>query len=332
MANLLEVKNLRVMFSGDNTATERLSNVSFSVKKGEFLSIVGESGCGKSITSLAIMGLLPANGKVTEGEILFEEKDLLKLSEKELDHLRGNEIAMVFQDALTSLNPVFTIGNQLTESIRAHTTLTKAEARGRAISLLERVGLPQPESMMKKYPFVLSGGMRQRVMIAMALSCNPKLLIADEPTTALDVTIQAQIMQLLRELQAEYSMSVILITHDIGLVAQMADRVIVMYAGQIAEQAEVHDLFHRPAHPYTKLLLETVPSTKDTAQRVLSSIPGVVPENYPSIKGCRFADRCPYAIKECTDPQSLISISDAHDVRCQLCSLHARLKGDDSDA
>lgn len=186
--------------------------------------------------------------------------------------------------------------------------------------------------MMKKYPFVLSGGMRQRVMIAMALSCNPKLLIADEPTTALDVTIQAQIMQLLRELQAEYSMSVILITHDIGLVAQMADRVIVMYAGQVAEQAEVHELFHHPAHPYTKLLLETVPSTKDTAQRVLSSIPGVVPENYPSIKGCRFADRCPYAMKECADSQPLVSISDAHDVRCQLCSLHARLKGDDGDA
>lgn len=328
----MEVKNLKVAFSGDNGVTDRLSNVSFSVRKGEFLSIVGESGCGKSITSLAVMGLLPANGKVTDGEILFEGKDLIKLSEKELDALRGNEIAMIFQDALTSLNPVFTIGNQLIESIRAHTSLTKAEARARAVSLLGRVGLPKPESMMKKYPFVLSGGMRQRVMIAMALSCNPKLLIADEPTTALDVTIQAQIMQLLRDLQAEFSMSVILITHDIGLVAQMADRVIVMYAGQVAEQAEVHDLFHHPAHPYTKLLLETVPSTKDTAQRVLSSIPGVVPENYPSIKGCRFADRCPYAVKECADPQPLIAVSETHDARCLLCSLNMQKKAGDSNA
>lgn len=332
MANLLEVKNLRVAFGGEHGATERLSNVSFSVKKGEFLSIVGESGCGKSVTSLAIMGLLPANGMVTNGEILLEERDLLKLSEKELDVLRGNEIAMVFQDALTSLNPVFTIGNQLTESIRAHTSLSKLEAHSRAVSLLGRVGLPQPENVMKKYPFVLSGGMRQRVMIAMALSCNPKLLIADEPTTALDVTIQAQIMQLLRELQVEFSMSVILITHDIGLVAQMADRVIVMYAGQVAEQAEVHDLFYHPAHPYTKMLLETVPSTKDTIQRVLTSIPGVVPENYPSITGCRFADRCPYARQECADPQSLIAVSETQDARCLLCGLNIPEKVGDSDA
>jgi oligopeptide/dipeptide ABC transporter ATP-binding protein len=332
LANLLQIKNLKVVFGGEDGETDRLSNVSFSVKKGEFLSIVGESGCGKSVTSLAVMGLLPANGMVTDGEILFEGKNLLKQSEKELDALRGNEIAMIFQDALTSLNPVFTIGNQLVESIRAHTPLRKAEARSRAISLLERVGLPQPESVMRKYPFVLSGGMRQRVMIALALSCNPKLLIADEPTTALDVTIQAQIMQLLRELQAEFSMSVILITHDIGLVAQMADRVIVMYAGQVVEQAEVHDLFYHPAHPYTKMLLETVPSTKDTSQRVLSSIPGVVPEDYPSIKGCRFADRCPYAKKECADPQSLIAVSETHDARCLLCGLNTQKEAGDSDA
>ena len=330
MANLLEVKNLEVAFGGDNTAAVRLSDVSFSVGKGEFLCIVGESGCGKSVTSLAVMGLLPANGAVTHGEILFEGKDLLKLSEKELDTLRGNEIAMVFQDALTSLNPVFTIGNQLVESIVAHTALSKNEARGRAVSLLGRVGLPQPEKVMKKYPFVLSGGMRQRVMIAMALSCNPKLLIADEPTTALDVTIQAQIMQLLRELQTEFSMSVILITHDIGLVAQMADRVIVMYAGQVVEQGEVHDLFHRPAHPYTKMLLATVPSTKDTAQRVLSSIPGVVPEDYPSIKGCRFADRCPYVRKECADPQPLFAVSETHAARCVLCGADIRKEAGDS--
>lgn len=310
---------MEVAFQGDDTTAVRLSNVSFSVKKGEFLCIVGESGCGKSITSLAIMGLLPANGSVTRGEILFENNDLLKLPEKELDSLRGNEIAMVFQDALTSLNPVFTIGNQLIESILAHTALSKPEAHSRAVSLLGRAGLPEPERVMKKYPFVLSGGMRQRVMIAMALSCNPKLLIADEPTTALDVTIQAQIMQLLRELQTEFSMSVILITHDIGLVAQMADRVIVMYAGQVVEQAEVHDLFYHPAHPYTKALLATVPSTKDSSERVLTSIPGTVPEDYPSLKGCRFADRCPYAVEKCLNPQPLFTVSETHVARCLLC-------------
>ena len=265
------------------------------------------------------MGLLPANGKVTNGSVLFNGKDLLKLPEKELDHYRGNEITMVFQDALTSLNPVFTIGNQLTESIRAHMTLEKKEARSRAVSMLGRVGLPQPEAMMKKYSFELSGGMRQRVMIAMALSCNPKLLIADEPTTALDVTIQAQIMQLLRELQQEYSMSVVLITHDIGLVAQMADRVLVMYAGQVVEQAEVHDLFRHPSHPYTQMLLSTVPSTKDPEDRVLESIPGVVPETYYTIRGCRFADRCPYAKAECSQPQSFYSVSATHMSRCRLC-------------
>lgn len=320
---------MEVAFQGDDTTAIRLSNVSFSVKKGEFLCIVGESGCGKSITSLAIMGLLPANGSVTGGEILFESNDLLRLPEKELDSLRGNEIAMVFQDALTSLNPVFTIGNQLVESILAHTALSKAEAHSRAVSLLGRVGLPEPESVMKKYPFVLSGGMRQRVMIAMALSCNPKLLIADEPTTALDVTIQAQIMQLLRELQTELSMSVILITHDIGLVAQMADRVIVMYAGQVVEQAEVHDLFYHPAHPYTKVLLATVPSTKDSADRVLTSIPGTVPENYPSLKGCRFADRCPFAGEKCLNPQPLVAVSETHFARCLLCG--AKKDGGEND-
>lgn len=328
----MEVKNLEVTFNSDDAAAARLDKISFSVKKGEFLCIVGESGCGKSVTSLAVMGLLPANGAVTDGKVLFEGKDLLKLSEKELDSYRGNEITIVFQDALTSLNPVFTIGNQLAENILAHTNLSKVEARNHAISLLGRVGLPSPESVMKKYPFVLSGGMRQRVMIAMALSCNPKLLIADEPTTALDVTIQAQIMQLLRELQHEFSMSVILITHDIGLVAQMADRVLVMYAGQVVEQAEVHDLFHHPGHPYTQMLLKTVPSTKDTAARVLASIPGVVPESYYTINGCRFADRCPNAGKACTEPQPLYPVSESHNVRCMLYGNNTSKQGGDSHA
>lgn len=318
MSGLLEVKNLEITFCDRDTRSVLLDQVSFTVNEGEILCVVGESGCGKSITSLAIMGLLPANGAVTSGEVLFEGKDLLRLPEKELDEIRGNQIAMVFQDALTSLNPVFTIGNQLMESIRVHMGLDKAAAYKRAVSLLGRVGLPEPAALMKKYPFVLSGGMRQRVMIAMALSCNPKLLIADEPTTALDVTVQSQIMHLLLDLQKEFGMSVIFITHDIGVVAQMANRVLVMYAGQIVEQGEVHDLFRRPAHPYTQALLQTVPSTKDPADRVLVSIPGAVPEQYQNITGCRFADRCPYAKEQCARPQPLYAVGKDHLARCVL--------------
>lgn len=319
MADLLEVKNLEVTFAGDAEAV-RLDRASFSVKPGEFLCIVGESGCGKSITSLAVMGLLPANGCVTNGEILFEGRDLLRLSEKELDTVRGSELTMIFQDALSSLNPVFTIGSQLVESIRAHTQIEKKDAQEKAVSLLAKVGLNDPRALMKKYPFSLSGGMRQRVMIAMALACSPKLLIADEPTTALDVTIQAQIMQLLQKLQKESGMSVILITHDIGLVAQMANRVLVMYAGQIVEQAEVHELFRHPAHPYTQALLQTVPSIKDAPDRELVSIPGSVPEQYQEITGCRFADRCPYAKEACAAPQPMYCAGEAHEARCILCA------------
>ena len=332
MADLLEVKDLEVAFSDGRTKAVRLDGVSFSVRQGETLCIVGESGCGKSVTSLVVMGLLPPNGHVTKGQVLFEGVDFQKLTERELDGYRGNEITMIFQDALTSLNPVFTVGNQLKESIRAHTPLDKERAQARAVSLLGKVGLPEPSRMMKKYPFELSGGMRQRVMIAMALSCHPKLLIADEPTTALDVTIQAQIMQLLRELQRELSMSIILITHDIGLVAQMADRVLVMYAGQIVEQAEVHELFHHPLHPYTRLLLQTVPSTKDGDGKVLVSIPGVVPEDYDRIPGCRFADRCPRARPECRRPQKLRAIWPGHWARCVRLGQDAIGEAGESDA
>ena len=316
LADLLEVKDLEVTFRDGRKSAVRLDGVSFTARQGETLCIVGESGCGKSVTSLAVMGLLPPGGSVTKGQVLFEGVDFLKLSEKALDAYRGNEITMIFQDALTSLNPVFTIGNQLMESIRAHTPLAKTEAAGRACTLLGKVGLPDPAQIMHKFPFELSGGMRQRVMIAMALSCNPKLLIADEPTTALDVTIQAQIMQLLRQLKQELSTAIILITHDIGLVAQMADRVLVMYAGQILEQAEVHDLFDHPLHPYTRMLLRTVPSTRDREDRVLVSIPGTVPEDYDRITGCRFAARCPYARPECARPQPMRDVTPAHRVRC----------------
>ncbi|MFT4142900.1 MAG: ABC transporter ATP-binding protein [Mobilitalea sp.] len=316
MSHLLEVTDLKTVFESDFGETVGIDGVSFIVNEGETLCIVGESGCGKSVTSLSIMGLLSRGGKVVKGEVLFEDRNLLELSEKELDNVRGNKLTMIFQDALSSLNPVLTIGNQITESIRSHLNIDKKEAKLRAAELLLRVGLSEPERIMKKYPFTLSGGMRQRVMIAMALSCNPRLLIADEPTTALDVTIQAQIMRLLKELQKEYKMSVMLITHDIGLVAEMADRVLVMYAGQIVEVAEVIELFRHPAHPYTKALLDTVPGIYDSADRKLTSIPGTVPDNYQEITGCRFASRCSYRVEACDLPQEMVEVSKEHLSRC----------------
>ena len=316
MSHLLEVKDLTTAFSADYGETVSVDHISFHVDEGETVCIVGESGCGKSVTSLSIMGLLGRGGAVKDGSALFAGRNLLELSEKELDELRGNRIAMIFQDPLTSLNPVFTIGNQITESIRTHMNVSKDEARERAIQVLAKVGMPDPERVMKKYPHTMSGGMRQRAMIAMALSCDPDLLIADAPTTALDVTIQAQIMSLLKKLREESGMSMILITHDIGLVARMADRVIVMYAGQLIEEAPVKELFAEPRHPYTKALLATVPSIYDSKDRVLESIPGIVPENYDKIKGCRFADRCPYRRPECDDPQKDIVINDLHKVKC----------------
>ena len=316
MSHLLEVKDLTTAFSADYGETVSVDHISFHVDEGETVCIVGESGCGKSVTSLSIMGLLGRGGAVKDGSALFAGRNLLELGEKELDELRGNRIAMIFQDPLTSLNPGFTIGNQITESIRTHMNVSKDEARERAIQVLAKVGMPDPERVMKKYPHTMSGGMRQRAMIAMALSCDPDLLIADEPTTALDVTIQAQIMSLLKKLREESGMSMILITHDIGLVARMADRVIVMYAGQLIEEAPVKQLFAEPRHPYTKALLATVPSIYDSKDRVLESIPGIVPENYDKIKGCRFADRCPYRRPECDDPQKDIVINDLHKVKC----------------
>lgn len=278
MSHLLEVTDLTTVFTGDYGKNISVDHVSFHIDPGEVVCIVGESGCGKSVTSLSIMGLLGKGGAVIDGSVLFDDKNLLAMTEKEFDQIRGNQISMIFQDPLTSLNPVFTVGSQITESIRVHLHLPKDEARKRAVGLLEKVGMPDPQGVMKKYPHTLSGGMRQRAMIAMALCCNPRLLIADEPTTALDVTIQAQIMALLKRLQEETGMSMILITHDIGLVANMADRVLVMYAGQIIEQAKASELFKSPRHPYTRALLETVPTIRDDADRKLFSIPGIVPE------------------------------------------------------
>ena len=316
MSHLLEVENLTTVFQGDYGTSTAVDHVDFHVDKGEVVCIVGESGCGKSVTSLSVMGLLARGGSVKEGTVLFDGKNLLSLTEKELDRIRGNQITMIFQDPLTSLNPVFTVGNQITESIRTHLKLSKEKAAVRAQELLEKVGMPDAKATMKKYPHTLSGGMRQRAMIAMALSCNPKLLIADEPTTALDVTIQAQIMKLLRELQKENGMSIILITHDIGLVAHMADRVIVMYAGQMIEEAPVKEIFQSPRHPYTKALLDTVPTIRDTKERQLVSIPGMVPENYDHMSGCRFAPRCRYRRPECDNPQKDYEFGNGHTAKC----------------
>ena len=313
---LLQVKDLEVVFEKEHKELVCVDKVNFHVDEGEILCIVGESGCGKSVTALSIMGLLGQQGHVRSGEVLFNGRDLLTLKEKELCQVRGNEIAMVFQDVMNCLNPCFTVGNQMAESIRIHLGYDKKKTKEHAIKLLEKVGLPDAKSIMKKYPHMLSGGMRQRVMIAMALICQPKLLIADEPTTALDVTIQLQIMKLLLELREEYHMSIILITHDICVVAEAADRVVVMYSGNFFEETNVDSLFKKPAHPYTNALLQSVPTIYGDQTRRLQSIPGTVPENYQELEGCRFADRCSYATKECYMKQEYKEVEPGHWVRC----------------
>ncbi|WP_024295275.1 ABC transporter ATP-binding protein [Lacrimispora indolis] len=316
MIPLLKVDALEMAFSTVAGDIKCIDRVSLDVNQGEILCIVGESGSGKSVTLLSVMGLLGENGKITGGRVIFDGQELLGLSEKEYDRIRGSEMTMIFQDAMASLNPLFTIGNQIMETMRIHLNLDRKTAKERAELLLDKVGLPDPSSIMNKYPHTLSGGMQQRVMIAMALACNPKLLIADEPTTALDVTIQAQIMELLRSLRKELHMSIILITHDMGLVAEMADRVMVMYAGQIVEEADVHDLFKNPGHPYTQALLNSIPSIRDKEERELLTIEGTVPEHYGEIIGCRFSNRCPYAADGCDLEQRLVEIEESHGIRC----------------
>ena len=318
MSHLLTISDLTIAFTGDTGTHEVTDHLSLTLDEGEVVCLVGESGCGKSVTSMSLLGLLGPGGSVKEGSICYEDRDLLTLSEKELDQIRGKEISMIFQDPMSSLNPVFTIGYQIMEGLRIHLGLKKREAWVRAVELLDRVGMKEPEMVMKSYPHTLSGGMRQRAIIAMALACNPKLLIADEPTTALDVSVQAQIMELLKRLQKESRMAVLLITHDMGVVSHMADRVLVMYAGQIVEEAEAEELFRHPSHPYTRALLSAIPTTVDSEDRKLSSIPGMVPENYDTISGCRFADRCPYTRQECHQRIGLREISKGHTVRCIL--------------
>ena len=318
MSHLLTISDLTITFTGDSGTHEVTDHLSLTLDEGEVVCLVGESGCGKSVTSMSLLGLLGPGGSVKEGSICYEDRDLLTLSEKELDQIRGKEISMIFQDPMSSLNPTFTIGYQIMEGLRIHLGLKKREAWVRAVELLARGGMKEPELVMKSYPHTLSGGMRQRAIIAMALACNPKLLIADEPTTALDVSVQAQIMELLKRLQKESRMAVLLITHDMGVVSHMADRVLVMYAGQIVEEAEAEELFRHPSHPYTRALLAAIPTTGDSEERKLSSIPGMVPENYDTISGCRFADRCPYARQECHQRAGLREISKRHTVRCIL--------------
>lgn len=316
MRPILEVRDLEIAFFQNGEKITRVDHINFKVNKGEIFGIVGESGSGKSLTALSVMGVLGSGGKVTDGTILFDSKELTYQSEKELDKVRGNELSMIFQDTLTGLNPVFTIGSQMIETLLTHMHLNKRQARERAIYLLKKVGLPDAKNIMKRYPHTLSGGMRQRVMIAMALTCNPKLLIADEPTTALDVTIQAQIMELLKKIKDEFDMSILLITHDLGLIAEMTDRVMVMYAGQIVEEAKVKDLFYNPTHPYTRALLNSVPKRGNLSGEELIPIKGVIPEDYHKIKGCRFANRCTYTLKECHQEQVLYEVSNGHLVRC----------------
>ena len=316
MSHILEVSDLEVSFSGDGGKNISVDHISFYVDPGEVVCIVGESGCGKSVTSLSIMGLLGRGGSVTSGRVLFEGKNLLAMTEKELDQIRGDRLTMIFQDPLTSLNPVFTIGNQMTESIRVHMGLGKEEAAARALMLLKKVGLPDAAAVMRRYPHLLSGGMRQRVMIAMALSCSPSLLVADEPTTALDVTIQAQILELMRELKEKENKSIMLITHDMGVVAEMADDVMVMYAGKEMEYGDVKSIFKHPLHPYTQGLLKSIPRLDQNSAERLFNIPGSVPDLSEMPKGCRFCTRCTQAQSKCHEQEPGLYDIGGQKVRC----------------
>ena len=299
---LIEVKNLKTSFFTHVGEVKAIRGIDFHVDKGEAIGIVGESGSGKSVTSLSIMRLLQFPGKITEGEVVFAGSDLIKKSDKEMQGIRGNDISMIFQDPMTSLNPVYTIGNQIVEAIVKHQKLSKSEAKKKAIEMLRLVGIPSPEKRVGQYPHEYSGGMRQRAMIAMALSCEPQLLIADEPTTALDVTIQAQILELMKDLKSKLNTSIMLITHDLGVVADVCSRIIVMYGGLIMEEGRVEDIFYNPKHPYTLGLLKSVPkmSDKDSKERLVP-IPGSPPDLLKPPKGCPFASRCPYAMKICME-------------------------------
>ncbi len=319
MSKLLQVENLSISFRTAAGKTQAVRDVSFSLEKGETLCIVGESGSGKSITSLALMGLLPNNGEITSGSINFEGEDLVGKTEEELRKIRGNKMSMIFQEPMTALNPVFTIGFQLQEPLRIHKNMSKKEALVKSIELLKAVGIPNSKERLEQYPHELSGGMRQRVMIAMALACNPSLLIADEPTTALDVTIQAQILDIIDELKEKLGMGVIFVTHDMGVVAEIADKVMVMYAGEVVEVNDVESLFENPKHPYTRGLLEAIPNVDDPTHE-MKIIPGSMPSIDEKIPGCRFHPRCPFALDICKEKTPPIFHDELNDgfARCWL--------------
>lgn len=322
--NLLEVKNLKSYFHTDEGIIRAVDDVSFNVKKGETLGVVGESGCGKSVTSLSIMRLLPnPKGKIEDGSIKYfaddEEIDITKLNPhgSKIRSLRGNEMAMIFQEPMTSLNPLYTVGSQIMEAVNLHQKIDRNSAREKAIKILDKVGISAPDKRVDEYPHQLSGGMRQRVMIAMALSCDPNFLIADEPTTALDVTIEAQILNLMRDLQAEFRMSIMIITHDLGVIGEMADRVIVMYTGKVVEKAVTDDIFYNPKHPYTKGLLKSIPKIGNKDR--LSPIKGSVPNLLMLPEGCYFEPRCEYAKDICRKKEPpMFKISEEQEVKCWL--------------
>ncbi len=328
MANiLLEVNNLQVQFQSYEGTIHAVNGVSFYVKEGETLGIVGESGSGKSVTMLSVMGLVPQPpGKITAGEVLFEGTNLLKADHNRLQNLRGKEIAMIFQDPMTSLNPVLSIGEQISETLTAHKKYSAQEARQESLSLLEMVGIPDPAARFNHYPHQFSGGMRQRVMIAMAISCSPKLLIADEPTTALDVTIQSQILDLVQNLREKKKMSVVWISHDLSIIAELADRVIVMYSGYIIEEADVYSLYRNPLHPYTNALLRSIPRLDAEDGERLAAISGSPPDSIDPISGCPFAARCEFTQDVCTrENPKLVEVTPGHKAACRVDIMTGKL-------
>ena len=317
MEKLLEVDRLQTAFQTENGEVVSVDEVSFTLTSGETIAIVGESGCGKSVTSLSIIRLLGKHGLIKNGSIQFKDRDIAQLTESEMRDIRGRDISIIFQEPMTSLNPVYTIGNQMLEPLFMHMKMNKKEAWKYAIDMLRKVGISRPDEIMNQYPHSLSGGMRQRVMIAMALSCNPQLLIADEPTTALDVTIQSQILRLMKKLKEDYNTSILFITHDLGVVAEMADKVIVMYAGQVVEEADVFTLFDDPKHPYTKGLMDSIPHLEIDPNEKLRTIEGTVPSLYQMPSGCRYHNRCPIATERCKSEAPILkSVAENHKVRC----------------
>ncbi|MBY9081301.1 ABC transporter ATP-binding protein [Paenibacillus sp. HN-1] len=316
---ILKIENLHTHFFTEKGEVPAVDGVDLHINPGEVLGVVGESGCGKSVTSLSVLKLVPnPPGRIVDGRILFKGQDIVPMKEREMRKIRGNAVSMIFQEPMTSLNPLFTVGQQIIETVRLHQGVSKKEAREHAVDMLRKVGIPRPESIIEEYPHQLSGGMRQRVMIAMSISCNPELLIADEPTTALDVTIQAQILDLIRRLNEEQGTAVMMITHDLGVVAEMCHRVAVMYAGKVVEEGPVRDIFKNPLHPYTQGLIASVPRMDETRER-LYSIPGNVPILSTAMQGCRFAPRCPHVLDVCRRSLPELTLQDdRHSSRCWL--------------